>query len=236
MSYCVNCGVELDASLEKCPLCGTRVYNPQNMGEINPDDTSTFPERRGEVEKIGKRDSVVFLTVLMLTVMVTCGLLNGLVYNSLWWSLPVMGVCVLVWIFFVTAVFCDRITVYAMFLTDAAAVGGYLYLISRMTKTDLWFAQIALPILAVVFFLIEFFVLLGRKLPFSLLVGTLYSFVSIGGICVAIEIVTDLYYTDGISLSWSAIVLTVCAIISVILGMMLVMRRLRNSISRRLHF
>lgn len=236
MSYCVNCGVELDTSLDKCPLCGTRVYNPQDMGGINDDDASTFPERRGEVEKTGKKDSVVFLTVLMLTVMVTCGLLNGLVYNSLWWSLPVIGVCVAVWIFFIAAVLSDRITIYAMFLIDAAAVGGYLYLLSRMTKTNLWFTQIALPILVVVFFLIELFVLLGRKLPFSLLVGTLYSFVSIAGVCVAIEIVTDLYYTNGISLSWSAIVMTVCAIIAVILGMMLVMRRLRNSISRRLHF
>ena len=29
MSYCVNCGVELDASATKCPLCDTPVYNPK---------------------------------------------------------------------------------------------------------------------------------------------------------------------------------------------------------------
>ena len=29
MSYCVNCGVELDASAKKCPLCDTPVYNPK---------------------------------------------------------------------------------------------------------------------------------------------------------------------------------------------------------------
>ncbi len=236
MSYCVNCGVELDVSLNKCPLCETKVFNPQNMVELDYKDTSTFPERRGEVEKTGKRDSVVFVTVLALTVGITCGLLNRLVYNSLWWSLPVIGVCLMLWIFFVAAVFSDKITIYAMFLMDAAAIGSYLYLISRMTETGLWFVQIALPILTVVFFLTELFTLLSRKLPFSLLVGTLYSFVSIAGICVTIEMVTDLYYVDNVSLSWSAIVLTVCAIISVILVMMLMMRRLRNSISKRLHF
>ena len=28
MSYCVNCGVELDASAKQCALCGTPVYHP----------------------------------------------------------------------------------------------------------------------------------------------------------------------------------------------------------------
>ena len=27
MSYCVNCGVKLDPSLERCPLCNTPVIN-----------------------------------------------------------------------------------------------------------------------------------------------------------------------------------------------------------------
>ena len=28
MSYCVNCGVELDAAIKSCPLCGVTVINP----------------------------------------------------------------------------------------------------------------------------------------------------------------------------------------------------------------
>ena len=33
MSYCVNCGVELDKSAEKCVLCGTAVLNPNEVGK-----------------------------------------------------------------------------------------------------------------------------------------------------------------------------------------------------------
>ncbi len=29
MSYCVNCGVELDRSEKACPLCGVEVLNPR---------------------------------------------------------------------------------------------------------------------------------------------------------------------------------------------------------------
>ena len=29
MSYCVNCGVELDPSAKTCPLCGTPAWHPE---------------------------------------------------------------------------------------------------------------------------------------------------------------------------------------------------------------
>ena len=31
MSYCVNCGVELDHTLKSCPLCETPVINPRDI-------------------------------------------------------------------------------------------------------------------------------------------------------------------------------------------------------------
>lgn len=33
MSYCVNCGVELDATAKKCALCDTPAYNPLQKEE-----------------------------------------------------------------------------------------------------------------------------------------------------------------------------------------------------------
>ena len=45
MSYCVHCGVELDATASFCPLCHTRVLDPGQ-----PVDTASpkpFPTRRG---------------------------------------------------------------------------------------------------------------------------------------------------------------------------------------------
>ena len=45
MSYCVNCGVELDVSAHACPLCGTPVVNPR----CPVDETAQppFPLRKG---------------------------------------------------------------------------------------------------------------------------------------------------------------------------------------------
>lgn len=49
MSYCVHCGVELDATASFCPLCHTRVLDPgQPVDTVSP---KPFPTRRGEVAR-----------------------------------------------------------------------------------------------------------------------------------------------------------------------------------------
>ena len=233
MSYCVNCGVELDATLKKCPLCKTVVYHPERT-EVNSEET--FPKKKGEVDTVSKKEGIVFVTVLLLTIAVTCTLLNIYVYNRNWWSIPVNGVCITLWVFFMAAIFCEKITVYGMILLDAIAIGNYLFMISLITSSDRWLIMIGLPILAVAFVLIEISVFLSKKLPSSLLTGTLYFFVTIAGVCVTIEATIDNYVREIIRLGWSAIVVTVCAIISVFIIVILMMGRLRNSIRRRLHF
>lgn len=234
MSYCVNCGVELDATLKKCPLCETIVYHP---GKIeNMEQEQTFPKKKGEVEPVSKKEGIIFISVLLLTISVTCALLNILVYNSNWWSVPVDGICITLWVFFMAAIFCERITVYGMLLLDAIAIGNYLFMISLITSSDRWLLMIGLPILVVVFGLLEMSVLLSRKLPSSLLTGTLYFLITVAGICVTVEAVIDHYFRETVRLGWSAIVVTVCAIISVIIILILMMGRLRNNIRRRLHF
>ena len=98
MSYCVNCGVELDTTLNKCPLCGTKVYHPDKENVVITEQT--FPRKKGEVEKVSKKEYIIFVSVLLLTISVTCALLNVLVYNANWWSVPVDGICITLWIFF----------------------------------------------------------------------------------------------------------------------------------------
>ena len=95
MSYCVNCGVELDASATKCPLCGTPVYNPKAPEPST--QPSPFPKEKGQVEVVKRKDLGVLLTVIVLATAVTCGLLNALVFRNSLWSLAVIGVFLILW-------------------------------------------------------------------------------------------------------------------------------------------
>lgn len=234
MSYCVNCGVELDAALKKCPLCGTKVYHPDK--EQTLETKQTFPKKKGEVEKVSKKEYVIFITVICLTVITTCTLLNILVYNTTRWSVPVDGVFLTLWVFFMTAIFCEKITVYGMLLFDAVAIGNYMFMISNITRSDEWFYAIGLPILITIFVLLELIVLLNKKVSSSLLAGTLYFFIMTAIVCLVVEATLDLYFHQAVSLSWSAVVLTVCLTIGVVLSLVMMMERVRKQIRRRLHF
>lgn len=233
MSYCVNCGVELDQALKACPLCQTKVYHPGRMENIVAD---TFPEKRGEVEKESHKEIVILFSVTLLAVILTCGLLNKLVYDISRWSVPVISMCIIVWALFMGIVYVKKITIYGMLLVDAASVMLGLYLLTFLNTENQWYFGIALPIVCAILIILEIFVLLAKRLPYNMLVGTLYFFITVAGICTSIEGIIDYYYTSEIYLSWSAIVLSVCMIISTALIAIMMMSRLRNAIRKRLHF
>ena len=63
MSYCVNCGVELDPSLTSCPLCNTPVVNPNETNTEKPD--SPYPTDKGQVEMVKRKDLGILLSVVL---------------------------------------------------------------------------------------------------------------------------------------------------------------------------
>lgn len=234
MSYCVNCGVELDASLKECPLCNTPVVNPRELE--NEKSASPFPEQKGQVEKVTKKDFGILLSMVLVATGLTCGLLNLLVFRGTAWSLLIIGGCLILWVLFVPVVIYTKLPVYVSLLLDGLSIGIYLYLITFVTKGDGWFYGLALPITIWVTLLAEVFTLCIKKLPVTFLTTALYLFTAIGVLCVGLEVLIDWYLRQQVSLVWSAVVLTVCVILDITLITLLSRARLRNEVRRRLHF
>ena len=96
MSYCVNCGVELDKDAARCPLCQTPVVNP-----VCPVDTTippNFPVERREVEPVNHREVAVLLSALYGVVGLCCVVLNLLFWwRGMPWSAIVAGACAMPW-------------------------------------------------------------------------------------------------------------------------------------------
>lgn len=234
MSYCVNCGVELDASHKSCPLCNTPVINPR---ELVPNDvTPPFPREKGQVELVKRKDAAILLSVVLLSTAITCGLLNFFIYKANLWSLSIIGACVVFWVFMIPLVIYTKLSVYLSLLLDGIIVCAYLYMLTWLTNKNNWFFAIALPITILVTILAEIMSLLLQKFRFSFLVTATVSFVEIAVLCVGIELILNRYLHHRFFLSWSAIVLTICSIITVALITILSKKRLRNAVRRRLHF
>lgn len=235
MSYCVNCGVELDASAGSCPLCNTPVINPAELEKMKKAN-SPFPRRKGEVERVKRKDLGVLFSVVMLSIALTCGILNLLVFNGAPWSLAVIGVCAVLWVLMIPAVIFTRQSVYLYTFLDGTVIAAYLYLLTFLTSGDAWFLGLGLPIMVLLMVVLELFILCVRRLPRSFLTVSLYLCTAAGLLCMGLEILIDRYCGGHIALSWSAVVLTVCAVFNVAIITLLSKRRLRNAVRRRLHF
>lgn len=74
MSYCVNCGVELDATAAACPLCNTKVYNPNQP--VATEVPTPYPTVKGAVEPVKAKEFTILMTIILLTTAVVCVLLN----------------------------------------------------------------------------------------------------------------------------------------------------------------
>ncbi len=242
MSYCVNCGVELDASARECPLCNTPVVNPREQmlqkGQGSPGgaDKTPFPKEKGQVETVKRKDLGILLSMVVLASAATCGILNLFVFQGVPWSLAVIGAGVILWVFMIPAVIYTRQSIYVSLLLDGAAVSLYLYMLTFLVDSSGWGFGLALPITALVTAIAELMTLCVRILPRSFLTVSLYLFTAIGLLCLGLELLIRRYLESEMRLSWSAVVLTICVILDIAVITMLSRRRLRNEVRRRLHF
>lgn len=235
MSYCVNCGVELDVSARKCPLCETPVIHPSELKKMMQAE-QPFPRAKGEVETVKRKDLGILLSVVVLATSVTCGVLNWLVFQKNLWSLSIIGACAVIWVLLIPAVIYKKQSVYLTIAFDGAIVIGYLYMLTFMVDSIKWFLELGMPIVLLVTLLSEIMAFVIRVLPKSFLAMALYILTALGILTMGLEILIDLYADQIISLSWSAVVLTVCGIIDITLITMLSHKRLRNAVRKRLHF
>lgn len=234
MSYCVNCGVELEASLKQCPLCNTQVVNPNEVKDAQV--LSPFPKDKEKVEAVMRKDVGILISIILFSTAITCGCLNYLVFNSNKWSLVVIGACVLLWVILIPIAIYEKLHIHLSILFDGVTVAGYMYLFTWLTQTGDWFTGLAIPLILFITLLVEIYVFCARKLPRSILTEALYAITALGILCVGIELLVDWYLYEKIIFRWSAITATVCIIIDIAIITLLSMRRFRNAIRKRFHF
>jgi len=87
MSYCVNCGVKLAKSENKCPLCNTKVVNPNKLkDEYEPAYSNKIEEFKTINYKFIAKLTILVLLILTL-VTVSCDLI---ITQTVSWSIYVV--------------------------------------------------------------------------------------------------------------------------------------------------
>lgn len=235
MSYCVNCGVELDKTIKVCPLCGTEVINPKQP--VDTKAPTSYPQNKAILEPVSKKETAIIISIILAAPSIGCGIMNFLILGRGFWSLYVIGACLIVWMLFVPPLLLkkNRLPNLVYIFFDALTVALYLYIFVLEFGSNGWYSHIAIPIVILVFTLILFLKNVYDYYKPHILFMIISIIGAIGVFCVGTEIILNLYFIQKLYIFWSAIVIICCLMIIIPLTIIINHPKLREEVRRRMH-
>lgn len=234
MSYCVNCGVELDKTRASCPLCHTPVFNPNQPVDLT--SPTPYPKNVGKSEQVDSKELTSLLTIVFATISVVCGLLNWLVFTRTHWSLYIIGVLVMIWVALIPVFFRDKVNPYVCIALNGVSMAMYVGMIAILHPGQGWYPEIALPIIFISTALLEIFYLFNIRLKTSAITKLMVIVGIIAVVTVAVQTLIGFHFNRMINLTWSAVVLACCVAVEVILFALTLHKGARNELRKRMHF
>lgn len=212
MSYCVNCGVELDNRTEKCPLCKTPVINP-NIREV-PEVSPLFPERIYLPKAVNKRFGAFVASMVILLPNIVCTLVNRLFYPDTNWAWIVNATSLLAWVVFVSPFFWKKAVSWALILIDSLCIMGHAGIMCALAgKGDAYFKCI-LPLIAVVSLIVGFFIEFKEHAKPRWPVLCIAAFTEILVSSLSIELIVRNYLDVSMLPAYSLIISACCAAVT----------------------
>jgi hypothetical protein len=236
MSYCVNCGVELQKSELRCPLCGTEVINPNEQKEEKP--LRPYPAHVEHLDKnIDRRYIASFISLLLLIPLFTTMLANILVSKQLSWSYLVLGGELVVFTVFLLPMIA-RMPKILYAVIDASAISILLLLIRVLTQSSWrWFLLLGLPITMIACVMCWFFALMASpKCKIPVLIRFTFALTCVGLFVVAVEFLLGLYQNVIAWPTWSLYVLFPCLVLASSLLLLNRRARVKEEIKKRFYF
>ena len=137
--YCVRCGVSLQDGVERCPLCGTPVWNPDELTFESRYNTGIVPDKTSDT-----KPAAIFLTVLTALAAVAMTVICLGMYGRLSWGDIVLASLLLFFIISVLPLWFSAPNPMIFLPVDLAAVELFLLFICLRTGGH-WFMSFAFP-------------------------------------------------------------------------------------------
>lgn len=228
--YCVNCGVKLADTEEKCPLCNTgvgeRVERPPVV-PLYPKDV--LPQRTVKTAAVNG-------TILILWVMVTLVIFFVDMQRDwqLSWSYYVAGALVLSYVVLMLPLWFEKPNPVIFVPCSFAAVAAYLLLIALLTGGS-WYLPFALPVTGSFALVVTALVTLLRYIK----KGRLYilggAFMLLGGVMLLVELLMVATFRMSFA-GWSVYPLIVLFFLGGLLIFLGINKTARERMERRFFF
>ena len=229
MSYCVNCGVELEKGCPACPLCDTPVINPREKKSDNP--TPALPEILEIPKSLSKKYWAFVISLIILIPNLVLLVLDILVFRS-GIAKFVAGGFAVAWIWFVFPLLWKKNIPVVMLGIDALTLLVYLNMFRLYGVENGWFSSIVLPVVIALWAICNIFIFWLRK-PRSksmIAVGVLGA---INLMSFVIEICMNMFYNNRLQIVVSLVITACCVSLMVFFAVMAKSRRFKAWAKRK---
>jgi ribosomal protein L40E len=215
MSYCVNCGVQLNDQAKECPLCHTEVLRTR---PAQPSGSNPTPNLEKEMldQDFDRSLWIKLITITLLTPAVLSILINWIFKQALDWSLYVAAGMIFVWIWSISVFFFKKNRFLKWLPIAWASLIGFLFVIENLTGSFGWFFSIGVPITTSLFIIVSILALLIKNNWIKELQIPASIFLGIGLFCFSINGAISFYKYQVVRLNWSLIVMITCVAFALI--------------------
>jgi hypothetical protein len=235
MAICDRCGVEVDDSAMKCPLCGRDLTG--NQAETEQVNRQILPEFADEIRPLNTKQRARLVweisTLMFFSAVVVVLFLDLIANRRITWSIFPIIATGCVWILASLVSFFHKHPL-ILFLGAYLDTLLFLLLIDIATRRLSWFLQLGLPISSCFFALLGILCFMGLRIKRRGLNIPGFILLGIGLFIVGIEAALDWYHYQAIFLSWSALVLVSVSPVAAIL--LFVHYRLRKYVDLKRFF
>ena len=209
MSYCVNCGVELDTTAKKCVLCDTPVYHPTKQTEEAA--STPFSEIPVIPQNMRRKFVALIISYIILIPNIVCTFINIFLTPDNLWFVYLVSTSALLWVLFVSPFLSRKLRPYLMWGFDTVAVALYTFVFhSRKLGGNEWYFSVALPIILIVSACFLAFIYWDRKRKHHWTSKMLHIFVDL---VISLSVSAVCLYLNERTLSWEiCLILDACCL------------------------
>lgn len=201
MIICKQCRVELEPSMEFCPLCKISVADGGKPRQIQDQQHPAYDERK---PGLLKRIFLQITCVLLLSGILATLIINLVMVGRVTWSVYPMTICFIV-LSYVFSLGLWTAKPLLRILTGWGASTLILALVHLYVSDD-WPLNLALPILCSINVITMLLVLIFGNLRVKGLNMVAILFIGAAVLCLIVEAILSRYFQDELRLSWSVVV------------------------------
>lgn len=212
MRTCINCGVQLEANMNFCPLCGEPVIdeNTDNVEYIELRKKKQDQKRLTSYQKLSgsqkkklfwEISGIILISGILVTLIID--LVDG---NSISWSKYSMTACALLFVNITMFCFWSKkivLSILGSFITTSV----FLILVNIFSGGINWGVKLGIPLLFIAYLIISGLIFMLRKTREKELNLITYSLIAAGLLCICVEGMISLYTVKMLKLHWSLIVI-----------------------------